>query len=769
MIKNFLFVLKRFKTSSVLNILGLSAAFAVFSITMIQCYYDFSFDRNFKQANDIYFCSFYQKNFDDRAPILSRSLSSKMADEFPEIKSYCLLRNIGTNEIRSENNPDIAVSVAKATPGFLAVFTPEIIMGDAKQVFTQPNKALLTEDVAHILFGKENPIGQILFMNGSDVPVTVLAVCKKYPENCSLENGIYTQLEIPDDWANWSMYEGYFLIDSKIISSLREKINSPESLKRLDKNENITKIELTSLPDVHFRIPEKGKGNLGTTVSLLAIGIISLLIALINFMNFSVAMIPSRVRSWNIQKILGANPLRLKGLVVSEALCFALLSFLISLFFVVFFQQSSLKEFFSADLSPENNLVLLTGIACVGIILILLFGLYPARFVTSFQPAMAVNHSFARSKQSALLRNILITIQFATAIALITVSIFIRRQHDYMVDYSWGIQKENIVYFPIKRGSLDINSLSGELKQNPDITDCTVSVFVPGTVGIIFGNEMDGKKVWFKVLPVTHHFLDFFGVNVIKGRNFIPSDDEQDYCIVNQAFLKKFDLTDDIVGTRVGKEDDKYSSFIAAGIVQDINFESLRTGIEPMAFVTNRLTTSYVNYLFLKISGQNTPQAIDFMKDTWKKFSDEPLDLKFLDATLDNMYQSENNLARLISIFGLIAVIIAVMGVYGLIVFNAKYKQKEIAIRKVNGSTIKEIMLMLNKNVLLQLGIAFAAAVPAAYSIVNKWLENFAYKTPMHWWVFLLGGFIILLITLLTVSAQSYKAARANPTKAINS
>ncbi|MDR2144987.1 MAG: FtsX-like permease family protein, partial [Tannerella sp.] len=167
---------------------------------------------------------------------------------------------------------------------------------------------------------------------------------------------------------------------------------------------------------------------------------------------------------------------------------------------------------------------------------------------------------------------------------------------------------------------------------------------------------------------------------------------------------------------------------------------------------------------FIRLSPENTFQTIDFLKEKWKKLSDEPFELKFLDDTLNDLYQTEIMLARLITVFGIIAVIIAIMGVYGLIVFNAKYRAKEIAIRKVNGADVREIIAMLNRNILIQLIMAFVIATPLAYFIVHRWLANFAYKTPVYWWVFLLGGIIVFVITLLTVSYQSYKAAKTNPT-----
>jgi len=184
-----------------------------------------------------------------------------------------------------------------------------------------------------------------------------------------------------------------------------------------------------------------------------------------------------------------------------------------------------------------------------------------------------------------------------------------------------------------------------------------------------------------------------------------------------------------------------------------------------MAFVV--LGDSWNEWIFVKIIGKNTPATIEYIRKTWEKYSNESFKPKFLDDSLTNLYRNENNLAKLISIFGLVIIIIAIMGVYGLVVFNARYKSKEIALRKVNGASVKEIMLMLNRSVLIQLAIAFVVAVPLAYYIVHRWLEQFAYKVPIYWWVFILAGLLVLAITVIIVSWQSYKAANANPVEAI--
>ena len=765
MIRNFLFVLKRFKTASILNIMGLSVALAVFSIIMIQVYYDFSYDRNFEHSKNTYmFCCVFNDN-DRLSNGISIPLAHRISDQYPEIKSACILGYEGRKLFKREglSSDYFSFDFTKADEGFLDVFTPKILSGDARKAFTEKNNVLLTSDIAKTLFGTADPIGQTIELD--TVSYTVVAVCKPFPDNCSLHNGIYTTILGAWDYNGMENYnyEGFFLIQSENISALKERLNQAESLSIAD----LKRIELIPLPERYFNreikyAGEDSKGNLATTCSLMAVGILILLIACINFMNFSMAMVPSRVRGMNIQKIMGIEPKRLQFRVASEAPCFAILSFVIALFLIVLFKSIRLNEFFPADLSLEKNIPLLSGVLFTGIVISTLFGLYPALRVTSFQPAMALSGSFSQSKQSAFLRNVLITIQFFSAIALICVAGFIKIQHDYMTNYSWGIQKENVTYLSIQsKKSIDITAYENEIRKNPSIVDCTVSWNLPGSISQNLEMNMDEGPVWFVGWMVRHDFPEFFGLQVIEGRDFIPVDDGKWRTICNQAFLKEYNYTQ-ISSTKMATELDM------VGVIKDIHFESLHSAIRPMCLITYDMSKIYPHYFFIKIRGENTLQTIDYLKNTWEKLSDMPFDLHFLDETLDNLYKTENNLAKLISIFGLIAVVIAVMGVYGLIVFNARYKAKEIAIRKVNGSSIPEIMLMLNKNILLQLGIAFIAAVPVTYYIVHKWLENFAYQTPMYAWVFLLGGLIILLITLLTVSAQSYRAAVRNPTKALN-
>ena len=768
--RNFFFVLKRFKTSSILNILGLSVAFAVFSVTLIQVYYDYSYDRGYNKSANIY--QFSQLFNDDNQGItMPTTMGKEISEKFPEVKSYCLTNFYSDTEFdipqKNGEKTKLTVSFTRATAGFPSVFTPEILAGDPQLAFKEQNKALISEVTAHKFFGNSNPIGKTILLHFDNKPLTVVAVYKDFPKNSSLKNGVFTHL--PDDNAHNFNYKGFFEVLPGDYNQLLKKLNSKEffdkeTMESFKDPKNRRTVELTLLPKMHFNMLNvSGEGGLTTTLSLLAIGILTLIIAYINFLNFSISMAPARVRGFNIQKILGANPRMLRFAVAAEASLFSLFSFVIALFLITLFKETSINEYFSADLSLKTNWALLSAIGLSSLVFGLIFGIYPARYVTSFQPAVALSGSFSTSGKSMKFRNVLITLQFISAITLIIVSSFIKIQQNFMKNYSWGIQKENIVYVPYGQLKISMETFGDELKKDSRIIDYTASQFIPGDVGMSWGRDFQGQNVSAAVWPVQPNFLRFFDVKVVEGRDFLESDTVKGKSgiIFNQCFKKKHGLKD-IVGQKFPGFDNNFS---IVGISKNVNYSSLRDTIQPLAFAV--FDKSWMHWFFIKISGQNVPGTIETIKNTWKKYSDEEFNLKFLDASLDELYKNESNLAKLISIFGLVIIVIAIMGVYGLIVFNARYKSKEIALRKVNGASVREIMLMLNSTILIQLIIAFLVAVPLSYYIVHRWLQQFAYKTPIYWWIFLLAGLLVLIITVLTVSWQSRKAATANPVEAI--
>jgi putative ABC transport system permease protein len=767
--RNFIFVLKRFKASSILNILGLSVAFAVFFVIIIQTRYDFSFDGNFKKADNIYLISKYLPHRDVRYTNTNTQTPKTIAEKFPDVTNYCFINgwnNSAIFDVRDEtgNKHEYRESVTYASEGLLDIFTPKIIIGNARQAFTEGYKAMLTKSLAEKFFGNEDPLGKNFSWHNNNTPITVVAVCEDFPDNCSLRNGVY-MMQTESDESEWSFYSYIEISGSrdnrdKILNSL----NSDESMKNQD-GEKGWLFELTALPDIHLKFPAKGKGSFSTTVSLFAIGILLLIIAYINFVNFAVSMAPVRLKSLNIRRIMGENSLFLKFSIAMEAVFMSFIAVLVSILFICYFDISVVKEFFLADISFSNNSGLFILMAGCFLIMGFVAGIYPALYSTAFEPAMALSGSFSISTGGKMLKNTLIIIQFASAVILVIVSGFIKMQHDYMQDKSWGIKKENVVYLYVRNLGNNLQDFDAELKKSPDIHDITYTTFLPGaeqTMG--WGRTFEGVGVNMNVWPVYHNYLQFFGINIVEGSDFEESDKYgPGKMIFNRTFVKKYEFPD-IIGKEMSGFNEQCK---IVGIMEDFNFESLREPVRPIAFVIGKNYMPQLGIMLVKINGQNIAKTLDYMQGLCKRFSSEPVEIAFLDETLNQLYKQENNLAKLISIFGLITIIVTVMGVYGLILFNVKSKRKTIAIHKIHGASITEVITMLNRDFIIQFAIAYIIAVPLSYIIVNRWLENFAYKTPVHWWIFLAGGLIVFIIMVLTVSWQSYKAASTNPVDGI--
>ncbi|MDR3339433.1 MAG: ABC transporter permease [Candidatus Symbiothrix sp.] len=776
-LQNFLFVLKRFTTSSLINILGLSVALIVFFVVLLQVYYDFTFDRGYTNADKIVQFNIFQSDENETgiSTNINFQIPAQINDRLPEVEAFCMLYNAGEGAFDIDKEGDNVPETHQmrniyATQGFWKVFSPKILWGDTTGIFSAPGSAMISEKTAQRLFGTENPVGKnIRYHYGNGQKLTILAVYRDFPENASLNNGVYTYLP-EQSKSEWS-YSAYFLISPDNLATANEKIDTKdfieeEIIKYLEEHpEMIYQIQLSSLNDLYLNNSGNNGKRINTTLSLLAIGILTLLIAFVNFVNLSLAMAPSRVRGINIRKILGVNKMSLRFTIAMESVLFTVLSITIA-FMGMYMLKGSV---FAQELFPTIDFSLWShaGVLATasGVILLLAFaiGLYTMRYSTSFDESEALKGSFAVGVKGIKLRNVLITVQFATAIVLICISIFIKKQNDYMMNYDWGIPKENIVYLPLAGLGESAQSFGQELLRDPRINDYCITRALPGRVEMSWGRQFEGQQISLFVWSVDDRFFDFFDINIVAGRKPEHIDSIVCQIVVNEAFLKKYKFDESIVG----KDFNAFGPGRIQAIAKNINFQSLHDSIVPMAFGVLSQWQQF-QYFLVKFTGSEIPSTIQHIEQTWTKFSKEPFNAHFLDEDMDKLYQKESNMAKLIGLFGFIIVIIAVMGVYGLILFNTKYKAKEIAIRKVNGSSITEIMLMLNRSILIQLGIAFIIAIPIAYYVTYKWFENFAYKTTIYWWVFLLGGAIILIITLLTVSVRSYQSASVNPTKALN-
>jgi putative ABC transport system permease protein len=752
----------------------LSAALVVFFIVLIQAHYDFTYDKSYANEREIVQFNILKDNDNSVNMHVNFQMPALIKERIPEVKKYCLAAFWGDERFDVDNgnvSPEsYQIPYIRVTPGFNEVFAPEILQGDTAHLFDTPEKAMISQKTAERMFGTENPIGKVIkFHFSQDATLTVQAVYRDFPENASLKNGIYSHLREYDP-SEWGFF-AFFLVAPEEQTALEEKINTSEilgeeTIKHMEEHpEDRVLCRFTSMNELYLTSGGKGGSKrVNTTLSLLAIGILMLVIAFINFVNLSLAMAPSRVRDINIRKILGVNKATLRLTIAMESVLFTLISIGVA-FVGIYVIKGSIfaQQLFASDLSLSAHVGLLT-ITSLGVLTIaFLIGLYAMHYSTSFNELEALKGSFALGIQGTKLRNVLIVLQFTTAIALICISTFIRQQNDYMTHYDWGMPKENIVYLPLFELGESAQTYGQELLRDPRVKDYSLVRDLPGHVSMRWGREFEGKLINLTVWSVDDRFFDFFEVDILAGRKPEHMDSVYSQIVLNETFLKEYEFDESIIG----KDFAAFGQGRVQAVAKDVNFQSLHEPISPMAFGVLSQWNNF-NQFLVKLTGEDIPGALELMEQTWNKFSQDPFEVHFLDEKMDMLYQQENNMASMIGIFGLIVVIIAVMGVYGLIVFNARYKRKEIAIRKVNGSTEKEIVLMLNRTILIQLGIAFLIAVPVTYFAATKWLENFAYKIDIHWWVFLFGGIVVSIITLITVSAQSYKSATANPTKSLN-
>ena len=756
--------MKRFTTSSLLNFLGLTGAIAVFIICFIQVNYDYTYNHNFENAEQIVQAYIYEPHTNEYSEFLNTPFSQKISTAHSQVKGFTNIQTYDEVFKVAQSTESQVSMLTFVNKGFITLFKPKVIVGDISETFISPGHAALSESTALQLFGTIDVLGKtITEYYNTDNKYIIDAIIKDFPKNCSLSNGVFTKLE------NGSIkeytYKAYYLIDRDYLNEVEQLINTNDFLeidsKEISKQANN---EYHFLPLKEYNLNKNFGGNRKQMYTFALVGFIVLLIAYINYVNFALTTAPARIKTLNIQRIHGLNKHKQRGVLMAESCLFTLVAFTAALGIVFLLSTSTVSQLFSADMTFNTNkkLFLFIGSCLIG--LGLLIGYYPAWYSTSFKETEAIKGRGLNTISSHILRNSLLTIQLCAAFALPVITSFVYLQYNYMVNYEWGIEKENIVYFNTIETNQQFESLAKQLTENPNIIDYTGSQFIPGSVAMEWGVNWQNQYVSFKAWPVTPNFLDFFGVELNEGESFPAIEDGIPRMIVNEMLITKY------IPNRTEAIGTTFTTGLPTiiGIAKDVNFTSLHMEIEPMAFITKDSQNKEI--MFLKLAKEvSLQETISWIKNIIEDKAPSQVELNFLDKDLDKLYREENNQAKLITYFSLIIIIITLMGVYGLISFNVKYKEKEIALRKINGANENQIVLMLNKNLFSLFIVAYAIAIPVAYYLSKLWINQFAYRIELHWWVFVVNGLLVILITLFTVSIKSYRAAIKNPIESLQS
>lgn len=780
--RNFLFVLKRFKIATLLNILGLSMAFAAFIVMMIQVRFEYRFDRCHPNAEQIFRVDLIKENTPNS--ILPRAFADAVIASSPHIKEGSIITPINKwMEDRyvavgdGEQSNGFKVPFVTCYPNITHIFGFQFTEGDLN-CLKDPEKAIIPRSMAQRMFGNESAIGKQLHLKEyiwtkGNKELTIGGVYKDFPGNTQIENVIYTQIDNSqtNDWMSQN-YICYLLFDNKEEAAKFEvNFNKTFDFSPLGNNQK-TSINLMPLTDIYFNQTGFRTGNLNTVRILFAIAWLVIIIAAINYMNFSVAMTPMRIRSLNTQKILGSSVSALRASLVSEAMMITFVSWGVALLWVFVLVEQNFLSFFGADLHLQKNLSLGAISGLIALLVGLAAGLYPAFYATSLQPALVLKGNYGLLPAGRKLRIILIGFQFIISISLIIAAIFIQKQNYYLQNFNQGFDKEHIAIVSLddnmyhKNRDLYVN----QLKAYPGIDDVA---FSKQKLGASDGYTQYGFTYKEKVfggytLEVSDNFLSVMRIPIREGRDFLPSDTvgRSMAFILNNSLQQKIGVN---AGETIGMTSWSMPLCMVAGITGEVKFTSLRKESDDILFLFGSNAALPVSYIRLN-AGINLFEVVKHIRRTVADIDPTyPVEVEFYDQILNNLYQKEETLNKNILFLSILAISISIAGIFGLVMFETQYRRIEIGIRKVFGSSIEEILLHFNKTYLFILCVSFLLAVPVAYYAITRWLENFAYKTPVSWWGFALAGILVFIITVITVSIQSYKAATANPVDALKS
>lgn len=799
MLRDFLMLLRRYTASSVLNIVGMALAFASAYLILVQVNFDMSYNRKIPNAENIYRLERTPSQGGSWTTLWDRYEPDDLCAGIPEIVAvttispYMLIRNYSFTINRNNNVYNLNIPTAASEREGLDIFGLIPVAGSFDQ-FTGPNTAIVSASYAkqHGL-----SVGDVLHTQSNahfmdidiTAPITIVAIYQDIPtpsdlSKCNLILGMPPKEQTRHGQWNFNAFiqlqEGASpeAVTDKILTQLRDKYTkSGMSPEEMEFKLGINTSRLNNLKDLYFHsnnVEFAAKtGNLTTTYTLLSVAILIIVIACINFFNFFLALAPARIRAFNTRKVFGGSNLRLRLGIMAETLGLIILALLIGAVLVLLFADSSLADYLTISVFAPNNLILAMALISLALLLGVLISLYPAYYITSFPPALVTKGDFQASPSGVLMRNILIGIQFVISTVLIIVALFINLQHRYMMNYDMGFNKDEILTVQMKpfKSYAAIDAFTAKLKQNPMIVDVTFAqgdIVAPQRTSWTY--TYNDQKISHTCYFVSWNFLKVMGIDMAEGRDFTKDDEKRTgVFIFNEEAKRQFGLGLEEITFNGGP----LESASLIGFCADFHFKPLQYQITPFAFcVSNSIQWALLSHAYIRVAaGTNYREAMDYIHKTVLEFdpslNDNMIQVQMFDDELEVYYEAEERLAKLITIFTLLSVVISIIGVFGLVLFETQYRRKEIGIRRVHGASVQSILKMFNLQFLRIALICAAVAIPISYYFVNRWLTGFTARMPMSWWVFALAVVIICLIVVGTVTARSWKAANENPINSI--
>jgi putative ABC transport system permease protein len=759
-----------------------------------------SYDRYNVNASNIYRVTRTFKNTNGAIALKLSTISPPFGyyfpSEFPEIQKMTRLLDNGPIPARYKEKMFNERGMFFADENLFDVFSVKVLKGNPKTALADPFSIMLTEETAKKYFGDEDPMNKVIRFN-SQFDGKVTGIYKAFPANAHMHPGmllsfntlkdtaVYGAENLRTNWGNNSFFT-YLLLPSYYKPENLEKQFPAFIDKHMadeykgNKPSQLTTLGLQKLTDIHLYshtdYEAEPNGDISRVYIFSAIALFILLIACINYMNLSTARSALRAKEIGIRKVVGARKKELIAQFLSESVMICIVAAIIALL-LTWIAIPWLNKASGQQLSFQT--LLRTGILIplllTPFVIGTLSGIYPALFMSSFQPVKTLKGLFKVGGSSISFRKVLVVTQFAISIILIITTFIVFQQLHYIQTRSLGFDKDRVVVMNYTTEvSKQYDAFRTELLQNTSFKDATRSSRIPTGrlldnmgASVMNGDSLRPVVSDIKYVNADYDFVHTFSIPLAAGR-FFGRDygtDTNNY-VINQSAVKAIGWKND--GSAVGK-DFQYGGRKGhiVGVIKDFHFESMHQQIVPMVLIMLPPRNTYFNNVSIKISG-NTAAAIGVMERAWRKyFPETPFEYTFLDENFDKLYQSEQRQATIFTSFACIAIFIACLGLFGLSAFAISQRVKEIGVRKVLGASISGLVALLAKDFLKLVGLAALMAFPIAWYAMNSWLKDFAYRINIQWWVFIAAGVLAALIAFITVSFQAIRAATANPVKSL--
>lgn len=772
-----------------INVIGLALGLAACLLIVFYVTDEMSYDRFNSNANRI-----YRVNMDLRYggtvssfAVSEPPLAATLMNNFTEVdKATRLIQSVGT-QFKKGTEHISEGKVAYADPNIFDVFTLPFLKGDAKTALAEPHCVVMTERAAKKYFGRIDIVGQDMFVVNENANYKITGVMRNMPQQSHFDfDYLLSSSSLPssksDNWNSFS-YNTYILFKAGTDAKRFEaKLNNlivqhfgRDKYAKFQKGGNYIRHNLTALTDIHLR--SNRQYELGTNSSITyvyifsAIALFVLLLACINFMNLSTARSANRAREVGVRKVLGSSRKNLIAQFMSESILVTLTATIIAVaaswLLLPFFNLLSGK-----DLTITVHLLswLFPVLVVVVLVVGMLAGSYPALYLSAFQPVSVLKGRLSTGFKGSRFRNILVVTQFSISIFLIIGTLVIYNQLNYIQHKDLGYNRGQVMVIKNMAMIDDAQTLKQEIKQLPGVANATLSSFIPtGSFrqpDAVFSNPVvDAKNALFtEIWPIDEDYLSTMGMSLATGRNFDKDVKSDSTCvIINQTAARMLGYANNPLNKKIYHHDDATKSnkaYTVIGVVKDFNFSSLRDNITPVVMLLGHDKGA----LSVKLNAKNVAPSVTQIERKWNAASPNlHLEYSFMDQDFDAAYRFEQRTGKLFLAFTLFAVVIACLGLFGLAAYAAEQRNREIGIRKVLGANVSTVVALLSKDFIKLVAIAIIIATPLAWFAMNKWLQGFAYRQEIQWWVLAITAFGSTAIAFITISFQSIKAALANP------